>query len=273
MTRMTEKPIRTAPPAFMNADRPLDILMIGAGGNGSAMFDGLVRLHAALIALGGKGLNVCVLDDDEVSPSNVIRQRFWPHQVGENKAVALVQQANLMLGTGWTAMPMRFKADRDADPYNLRPDLVMTAVDNLDARRAVVERFPPARTDAEHHPWQRQSHRDVFWLDMGNGKSDGQVVFGRFGDNRLTDEWPCALAHYPEILTREDAQQEPSCSAAESLARQDLFINSAISLSAVNILWKLMREGKLAINAVLVDLATGTTQTTGFLPASNQTQH
>lgn len=269
MTKMLEKPVRTAPPAFMNADRPLDILMIGAGGNGSATFDGLVRLHAALIALGGKGLNVCVMDDDEVSPSNVIRQRFWPHQVGENKAVALVQQANLMLGTGWSALPMRF----DAETFAGNPDLVITAVDNLEARRSAVARFRPASESDNASPWQRHNRGATFWLDMGNGKSDGQVIFGRFGDDKLTDEWPCAVAHFPEILTREDADREPSCSAAESLARQDLFINSAISLSAVNILWKLMREGKLAINGVMVDLVTGDTRTVGFLPITNKTQH
>lgn len=273
MTNMPEKSVRTAPSAFMNADRPLDILMIGAGGNGSAMFDNLVRLHSALIALGGKGLTVTVMDDDEVSPSNVIRQRFWPHQIGENKAVALVQQANLMLGTGWTGIPMRFSTDNH---HAGNPDLVITAVDNLDARREAIATFQPTNhTISPRQPWEQypRPQKSVFWLDMGNGKSDGQVFFGRFGDDKLTDQWPCALAHYPEILTREDAKQEPSCSAAESLARQDLFINSAITLAASNLLWKLMREGKLAYNGVIVDLATGSTQTIGFLPQPASTTH
>lgn len=270
MTRMIEKPVRTAPPAFMTAERPLTVLMIGAGGNGSEAFDGLVRLHMALKALGGQGLQVTVMDDDEVSPSNIIRQRFWPHQVGENKAVALVQQANLMLGVGWDALPMRFD-----ESFKGNPDLVITAVDNLDARRAAVRRFQPEDTQNPESPWlgHRGYAQDTFWLDMGNAKNQGQVFFGRFGNNRLTDEWPCAVAHFPEIMTREEDEQTPSCSAAESLARQDLMINNAVSGAAINLLWKLMREGKLAYNGVMVDLDTGSTQPVPFLPDPNNTKH
>ncbi|ABM21164.1 MULTISPECIES: PRTRC system ThiF family protein [Marinobacter] len=269
MTMQIEKPVRTAPPSFLNASSPLDILMIGAGGNGSELFDGLVRLHHALITLGGKGLAVTVMDDDEVSPSNVVRQRFWPHEVGANKAIALVQRANLMMGTNWTALPERFNRNSRLGRF----DLVITAVDNLDARREALARFEP---DDRHqnNPWivnGYRGHADTYWLDLGCDKDKGQVVFGRFGDNQISDEWPTALAHFPEMATRED-DNRPSCSAAESLARQDLMINQSVSGAAINMLWKLLRESKLGFNGVMLDLATGYSQGIPFMPI-NSTKH
>jgi len=270
MTNAIKKPVRTAPPVFMNAERPLEILMIGAGGNGSELFDGLVRLHSALTTLGGKGLNVTVMDDDEVSPSNIVRQRFWPHEVGVNKAIALVQRSNLMMGTNWRGLPMRFKGDE----IKSHADLVITAVDNLEARRDAVNRFSPTprNTDSNmgHYVHPSMSRRnETFWLDLGVDKDQGQVVFGRFGDNCVSDEWPCALAHFPEMADRED-DNKPSCSAAESLARQDLMINHAVSGHAINILWKLMRESKLAFNGVMIDLSSGYSQGIPFLPTNSE---
>ena len=266
MTKTLEKAVRTAPSVFMNAERPLNILMIGAGGNGSELFDGLVKLHSALTTLGGKGLSVTVMDDDFVSPSNLVRQRFWPHEVGCNKAIALVQRSNLMMGTNWTALPFRFTSDTE-----VRADLVITAVDNLEARRNAISRFSPKPTIRGNYAAQFQSVGDTFWLDLGVNKDQGQVVFGRFGDNSIAAEWPCALAHFPEMADRED-DDKPSCSAAESLARQDLMVNQMVSVQAINMLWKLMRENKLAFNGVVVDLSCGFTQGISFLPLSD-TKH
>lgn len=270
MTAHIEKPVRTAPASFMNADSPLEILMIGAGGNGSELFDGLVRLHHALITLGGKGLAVTVMDDDEVSPSNVVRQRFWPHEVGANKAIALVQRANLMMGTNWQAIPERFTRKSRTGLV----DLVITAVDNLQARREALARFEAPRNGSAN-PWivnQTFAPRiNTFWLDLGCDRDKGQVVFGRFGDNKISDEWPTALAHFPEMATRED-DNRPSCSAAESLARQDLMINQSVSGAAINMLWKLLREGKLGFNGVMLDLASGYSQGIPFMPINTTEQ-
>jgi len=246
---MIQNAKRTKPSIFENHDRPLRVLLIGAGGNGSECFDGLLRLHCALTALGGKGLAVSVMDDDEVSPSNIVRQRFWTHEIGTNKAVALTHRANTMFGTNWRGLPIRLGPDAT---FSTRPDLVITAVDSLESRRTANTLF--------------RKHNDIFWLDMGCDKDKAQVVFGRFGDNKLTDEWPCTVAHFPDLLTRVDDENTPSCSAAESLARQDLMINGAVANAAVNMLWKLMREGELAFNGVTIDLSTGLNQSIKFLP-------
>ena len=57
--------------------------VIGAGGTGSQMLMGLAQLHTAMIALGHPGgLDVTVIDSDQVSEANVGRQMFYPSDVG-----------------------------------------------------------------------------------------------------------------------------------------------------------------------------------------------
>ena len=58
---------------------PVPVTVVGAGGTGGEVMDGLARLHFALKALGHEyGLDVTLIDDDVVSESNIGRQRFSP---------------------------------------------------------------------------------------------------------------------------------------------------------------------------------------------------
>jgi PRTRC genetic system ThiF family protein len=249
---MTTQTLKTTPRDlpfhWLSNERPINVLLIGAGGNGSEFLDGLLRLHAGMQAVGGSGLNVVVMDDDEVSESNCVRQRFWPHEVGQNKAVALAHRTNMMMGTGWQAVPKRF----EKNPAKGMFDLVVTAVDNLGTRRKVAK---------------EQGLAD-FWLDMGCDVDRGQVVFGRWGHDKLNAEWPTALAHFPDMATREETKQQDSCSAADSLMKQDLMINQAVAGAAINMLWKALRTGKMNHNGVMIDLADSFSQAIPFMPDS-----
>lgn len=249
MTAKTKHP-RKLPQRLATNMHPMKVLLIGAGGNGAEFFDGLMRLHQALIALGGAGLHVTVIDDDEVSPSNIVRQRFWPHEVGTNKAVALAQRTNMLMGTAWDARPIRY------DGQGIHADLVVTAVDNLESRRLVL----------------KHTNEQTLWLDMGCDRDRGQVILGRMGDKTLASEWPNAVAHFPEMLERKD-NNRPSCSAAESLARQDLMINQTVAGAAINLLWKMLRTGQADYNGVMIDLAEGDQTAIPFMqPADGESQ-
>jgi len=75
--------------------RPVRVLVIGCGGNGSAIIGGLPYLHQAMIAAGHPGgLRVTVMDHDTVSAVNCVRQPFSESEVGLFKAVVLVNRIN-----------------------------------------------------------------------------------------------------------------------------------------------------------------------------------
>ncbi|KXS55284.1 MAG: UBA/THIF-type NAD/FAD binding protein [Marinobacter sp. T13-3] len=252
-------PTRQLPMRWLHTHEPINVLLIGAGGNGAEFFDGLMRLHQAMIALGSAGLQVTVMDDDEVTPSNIVRQRFWPHEIGENKAVALASRTNLIMGTTWNAVPTRFTQKTLTAAG--RADLIVTAVDNRKTRHLLGSQ------DKHDNPFMAST----LWLDMGCDRDKGQVVLGQLGDNDLGDSWPTAAAHFPDLMNDDDpAADRPSCSAADSLSRQDLMINQTVAGAAINLLWKSLRTGTVPYNGVMIDLAEGSQQAIPFFPVADQ---
>ncbi|MEA2257465.1 MAG: hypothetical protein QOJ51_290 [Acidobacteriaceae bacterium] len=63
--------------------RAVRVLIIGAGGTGSAILMGLPYLHQAMLVWGHPcGLAVTVMDPDTVSPTNCVRQPFSTSDMG-----------------------------------------------------------------------------------------------------------------------------------------------------------------------------------------------
>jgi tRNA A37 threonylcarbamoyladenosine dehydratase len=91
---MTHTPI---PQLF---ERPINILVVGCGGNGSTIVGVLPHLHQVLLAFGHPGgLSVTLIDPDTVSESNCMRQPFCRTEIGFSKAVALGASDEYVLGT------------------------------------------------------------------------------------------------------------------------------------------------------------------------------
>jgi PRTRC genetic system ThiF family protein len=195
-----------------------------------------------MVALGHPGgIRCTVLDDDTVSETNVGRQGFYPCDVGQYKALLLVNRLNHLMGTSWVALPQRVDYRT-----RLHADIVVGCVDSRRARHAIVKAA------------QRGSCR--YYLDCGNEMDRGQVVFGEFGRPRH-DRLPHVGDLFPDLLNAkiDRGDDTPSCSMAEALSRQSLVINQAIAVQAFNLLWTLFRTGTLSYSAVFVNLATGRT--------------
>jgi len=217
------------------------IVVIGAGGNGSEVIDALASFHHAMRSLGHPaGLQVTMIDDSFVREPNLVRQRFWPCDLGQYKAISLVNRYNLMLGTQWEALPYRFPSSECASTIR-RADLIISAVDLASARRAIgaYESLP----------------RNCMWLDLGNEARHGQVVFGA-AHHSLRSTYPNVLDAYPEIETLEDDTTK-SCSVAEAIRSQDCMVNRAVTTAGMAIVWELLRYGETEKHWITIDLASG----------------
>src|SRR5690606_11510619 len=135
-------------------------------------------------------LRVTLIDGSVVREPNVVRQRFWPCDIGQNKAVALASQYNLNLGTSWVAIPRSFPCDETAWPL-ANADIVVTCVDVNSARRAVGN-------------YDGRVRRDALWLDLGNGHRHGQAVLGAL-HSALRKRFPSVLEEYPEVESLADS--------------------------------------------------------------------
>lgn len=226
--------------------KPVNVLLVGAGGTGSRMLEKLVCLHRALLAKGHPdGFKVTVVDPDFVSPANIGRQAFYAGDVGAFKSDVLVNRANMALeDTTWKSVPEKLDTRSDLGAF----DIVIGAVDNRAARLGILRGLENAIGGTR------------YWLDMGNRKADGQAVLGQVSSRRQVGEDKLRLPHvgelYPELIdpAMEDADDAPSCSLAEALEKQSLFINPTIADFAGNLLWQLFTKGEIDTHGVFVNL-------------------
>jgi len=109
------------------------VLCIGAGGLMSNIAPTLVR----------KGIGrLTILDHDEVEASNLNRQHFYAHDIGQNKAIALVRnlQPQCTYSTVFTGYAMSLETAMH-ETFDLGCDLAVCAVDNNQARITASEYF------------------------------------------------------------------------------------------------------------------------------------
>ena len=229
---------------FPTSEEPVAIHVIGAGGTGSNMLASLAQLAQVLPALGHPGLDVAVWDDDTVSSSNLGRQAFTSADLGLKKCDVLVNRINLSLGLKWQAVGRKFTRDALQSPYQRHPTVLLAAVDTRAAR-------------AEVNGAYNRLNRAV-WIDCGNSATTGQCVLGYRSSGRQIA--PCAASLFPEIVAVEADGKDnaPSCSVAESLARQDLMVNRMVGDIAIGLLWRMLRFGELEHHGAFVDCKTFT---------------
>ena len=183
-----------------------------------------------------------LIDPDTVSETNCVRQPFCRTEIGFPKAIALAHRVNLFWGLNWQGM----QAQIQQIAKNADVDLVIGCVDTRKARRAIDK-------------WVLQS-RVLYWLDLGNNASSGQFILGQPNNsaNRKKHRLPTVAERYPEILRRDTKDDDqPSCSAAEALTRQEPFINQNLAYQALGMLTQLLRHGSVSYQGGFFNLVTG----------------
>ena len=142
------------------------ITVVGCGGTGGFVAEGLCRLFQ------GREATIVLVDHDRVEPHNLLRQNFYPEDVGRFKSQALADRLARAFRrpVGYSVYPFR---DEDARPDGHRypglptygNSLLIGCADNAAARRAMAESLlgDPRR-----------------WLiDAGNDTNWGQVLNGQ----------------------------------------------------------------------------------------------
>jgi hypothetical protein len=154
-------------PSDLLGQKPVRVLVVGAGGTGSTIVMGLPYLDQAMRVWGrSSGLEVVMMDADAVSETNCVRQPFSVSDIGLNKATVLINRINLFWGTRWRAEPANFD-ERTLDQINDRSvDLVIGCVDTRAARSVIARALTKTRC------------RAAYWLDLGNNAASGQFVLG-----------------------------------------------------------------------------------------------
>ena len=235
---------------------PVSVFVIGAGGTGSQVVTNLARMDVALRSLGHPGLHVTVFDGDTVSEANIGRQLFSPSEVGLNKAVALVTRINRFFGMGWTAEARRYPC-RTGE--TMTANITITCTDNVRSRLDLW-RFLKKHRDIRNNDYKTP----LYWMDFGNAQFTGQVLVGTVR-NKIRQPSSKEFVTVPKlnVITEEvsyptidEKDSGPSCSLAEALERQDLFVNSMLAQAGCALLWKMLREGRTLYRGAYMNMET-----------------
>lgn len=217
------------------------INVVGVGGTGGYFAQGLAKIMA------GYKLNtdVCLIDPDFVEEKNCARQNFWHYEIGEPKASALAMRLNQQYGVKFGS----FCAGIEEMEYNGYSGVLnVTCVDKIAPRT-----FMKQRAD---------------WLDMGNGETKGQAVFGNCCcDVTLMEEiihWDGkghvdSLPNPYIVFDMENLKEEPatpSC-ADHPFTEQGVFVNEWAAQAGLTILHQLVVRQQLTTPRIYFDNATG----------------
>jgi len=218
-------------------DRPVKILIIGAGGTGGYVIPHLYRIAFA----SNRKCRIIIADGDIVEDKNLIRQGFSFVDVGENKATVMAERYSDVFGIE-TEYISDFIEDENQlydllniqyPSYSSYPkpiSILIGAVDNNRSRVMCNEVF--------------KMMDDIIYIDAGNAESGGQVVCGMKSNGKVMSK-PVARV-YPDIL--EDVEKFPSelsCAERNVSAPQSIAANLFASTAISTMLYYLLIKGEL----------------------------
>ncbi len=226
----------------LSLTRPVQILVIGAGGTGGYVIPQLYRIAYSA----RRKCRIIIADGDVVEEKNLIRQNFAPCDIGENKAEILAKRYSETFGIETEYIPNFIESEeqlynllyvpRRCYDYEPQPiSILIGAVDNNRSRIMCNNVF--------------NKLDDIIYIDSGNGDFTGQVVCGVKMGGRVISK-PVARV-YPDILTDiEKFPSELSCAERNVSAPQTIAANIFASTAITSMLYYLLIEGNLRNNRI-----------------------
>lgn len=242
---------------LIEPQHPVTINLIGVGGTGSQVLNSLARMNSALKALGHPGIYVRAIDPDMVTEANMGRQLFSPSDVGAHKAAVLVGRINRFFGYDWESHAAIYHTGIPS------ANITISCVDSGKARKQIKEVLKAPVKQGKYVYTIEPYLRTYYWMDFGNSSDRGQVVIGTLQaikqPKNMTHAGVATLPtidkiHKDIFIDPKGEVQEPSCSLAEALHKQDLFINTNLANMGLAILWKMFRQAHILHHGLYLNL-------------------
>jgi len=231
-----------------------EILVVGCGGTGGFVAEGLCRLL-------GDRYNLMLIDHDRIEPHNLLRQNFYKDDVGNYKSQALAERLSRQYcrHIGYCVQPFSDNLIREYIGNGLvsliSRGLVIGCVDNSFARKSIAESIKLSG----------------WWLDAGNGEHSGQVLIGNRQSNLLSGTFdqktmsirglPLPSVQQPSLLAPTVEPRKPlSCAEAVESDTQSPVINRIMADMVLQFVYLFLR-GELEWMGAYIDLKSGTMNT------------
>lgn len=220
------------------------IVLIGTGGTGSYLAQGLAKLISGYKL----PLEVILVDPDTIEEKNCSRQNFQYWEIGLSKAQALAYRLNQQYGLSFVSIVGKgedFIKNSEYSSVRHSPRLIITCVDSVEARKPYKGSGP--------------------WLDLGNGIETGQALYGNSEDPKKLaaelENWvttphvgslpsPYHVAGMAKL--KSPKKKAPGC-ADTPFAEQGIFANEWAAVAGLAILHQLLIKGELSNPAIYFD--------------------
>lgn len=222
-----------------------DFTVVGCGGTGGFVAEGLCRL-----LYGSAHTQITLVDFDTVEPRNLLRQNFYPGEVGMFKAEALALRLSRQYGRVIHHLNSPFV------PAHANAGILIGCVDNALARQAIATSNP------------------TWWIEAGNGHNWGQVLIGNRDVRGLEESFdkegvcyslPKPSVQMPELLVPMNGDLGSDCAEAVIEGDQSPTINQAMANLVLEFVRKLM-AGQLTWMQAYIDLDHGVMRTVPARP-------
>ncbi len=237
---------------IFSKERPVKIVMIGAGGTGGHIAPHLYRLLYAL----ERPVRFIVCDGDIVEEKNLVRQNFTEADLGQNKARVVAERYSNVFGLETSYVPDFIESAEKLEEL-IKPSvwrvseysgetvselvILIGAVDNNRSRQLCHKVFLQAK--------------ELIYIDSGNGEYTGQVVCGIRRSGKTIYK-PVGLL-YPDMAQADDLfPSEVSCADASVSAPQTIVANLMAATAVVTMIYNI-----LVIGSSTVQQATFSTKT------------
>ena len=229
------------------------IAVVGCGGTGSLVADGLCRLLIPHPELG-----LLLVDHDTVEEHNLLRQAFYAGDVGRFKAEVLATRLARLYGrsVGYSVQAFRRGTYYGDHSGISEARIVVACVDNPLARAEIAASMEPTR----------------WWLDAGNAENLGQVLIGNASspealqgafnpETGVCHALPLPTVQRPELLLPAAAPalpegMDPDCAEAIQLGGQSPVINQVMAALVLEVVRRLI-TGACPWMALYVDMERG----------------
>ena len=218
-------------------ERPVKIIMLGAGGTGGYAAPHIYRLIHTL----NRPARFLVADGDIVEEKNLVRQNFIHADLGRNKAAVMAERYASAFGMEIVYLP-EFIENEDAlaaltaqDYFRKELVILIGAVDNNRSRQMCHNVF--------------QKAKELVYIDSGNGQYTGQVVCG-IRRNGRTYYKPVGTL-YPDVLADTDKfPTELSCAEAAISTPQSVVANVMAATAILSYLYDILVLGDITVRNV-----------------------
>jgi PRTRC genetic system ThiF family protein len=235
---------------LMPFTKKTNIALVGCGGTGSWLAPHLARIYKILEEVYHHQVNMFFWDPDIVEKKNIFRQNFCEAEIGLNKAATLAARYSQAWGLNIVAIEKGVENSPflQTGTYESR-SIVVTCVDNNTTR-------------AQVHKYCKENW-DVWWMDVGNLKTAGQVAVGKMKKREdeiylgnVTTWSPLPGFQFPQIFKKEKDikidMSKMSCAEMLMVDQQGLMINQLMAAMAASMLDSLLIQGDLCFHCAYV---------------------